>query len=265
MWFICLFPKICHHLNMKNKLFIFLIIITTLGINFSVVNAATIIKNENKTKELVLPILMYHYIRDYYNFHDQVGINLSVSPKNFRAQLDCLNKLGYKTVTFNDLLYNNLPAKPIILTFDDGYKDFYTTAFKELKKRHMKAVIYIIVNKINAPGYLSLAELQELSNNNIEIGDHTWSHPDLRTLDNKKLIWEITVSKILLSFLFKKPILSLAYPSGKYDEPVVALVKKAGYNYAVTTNPGLANFYNNLTLNRLRILNNTNLLTSLNK
>lgn len=244
---------------MKKKLYLFLIIIAIIGINIPIVSAATI-KKTSKNKITTIPILMYHYIRDYYNIHDPLGINLSVSPKKFAEQLDCLKQLGYQTITFNDVINNKLPAKPIILTFDDGYKDFYTNAFKELKKRNMKAVSYVIADRIDAPGYLSLPEIKELNDNGIEIGDHTWSHPDLRTLDEKKLTWEIMVSKNYLSHLINESVVSFAYPSGKYNEAAIAEVEKAGYNYAVTTNLGFADFAkNNLLLNRLRIFNNTNL------
>lgn len=238
---------------MKLKLFILLIII------FSLLSLTPPVKAESLRSKLEIPILMYHYVRDYKNLNDALGINLSVSPAKFKEQLKTIKKLGYTTITFKDIIAGHLPPKPIILTFDDGYDDFYTNAMPQLKKRHMKAVSYIIASSINLPHYMTLEQLKDISKNNIEIGDHTWSHPDLRTLNEKKLIWEINTSKKYLENLLKISIISFAYPSGKFNFQDVNEVKQAGYNFAVTTQTGKADLSQSLTLTRLRVLENSNL------
>jgi hypothetical protein len=85
-----------------------------------------------------VPILEYHYIRVNPNPRDQLGFNLSVTPTNFSAQMDWLASHGYHPITFDDLhAYfegkEPLPARPVVLTFDDGYLDFFTTAFPILQ------------------------------------------------------------------------------------------------------------------------------------
>ncbi|MCX6793364.1 MAG: polysaccharide deacetylase family protein [Candidatus Falkowbacteria bacterium] len=238
---------------MREKIYLILIII------FLTVPLGPIFGAEKKNQGKKIPILMYHYIRDYSDINDPLGINLSVAPKIFSEQLDTIKKLGYKTINFQDVVNNNLPAKPIILTFDDGYEDFYTAAFPELRKRHMKAVTYVIASTINLPRYMTLEQIKVLAKSNIEIGGHTWSHPDLRFVNNKKLTWEISSSKKYLEDTLKKPIISFAYPSGKYDNRTIKEVKGAGYKFAVTTQNGLTDMSRSLTLTRLRIQNKTNL------
>ena len=86
-----------------------------------------------------VPILMYHYIRDYQNPRDPVGINLSIAPALFAQQMQYLSSHGYTPITLDKLAAifagkAHAPAKPIVLTFDDGYKDLFTAAFPILKR-----------------------------------------------------------------------------------------------------------------------------------
>src|SRR5712691_6957851 len=85
-----------------------------------------------------VPILTYHYIRVNPDRYDRMGFALSVTPSDFAAQTDWLAQNGYHTITTEDLYtylngYGGLPSKPVILTFDDGYADFYTTALPILR------------------------------------------------------------------------------------------------------------------------------------
>lgn len=205
-----------------------------------------------------LPILMYHYIRDYNDSRDQIGVNLSVSPANFATQLDLINSRGYTTTTFAELDSGLKITKPIILTFDDGYQDFYDNAFPELRKRGMKAVCFIITDK-DSKEYLTSSEISELSSYGIEIGSHTISHPDLSTISLARAQNEIVESKATLENIIGKPVISLCYPSGKYNENVVNLAKEAGYKYATTTNSGIGKFISPLELNRYRVSSSSNI------
>jgi len=200
-----------------------------------------------------VPILMFHYIRDYHNPRDPVGNNLSISPKEFVKILEQIKKLGYNTITFKDIQSGTMPAKPIILTFDDGYEDFYSAAFGELQKRQMKAVAYIIVGAIGTPHYMNLEQIKTIAAYGIEIGGHTWTHPNLPTLSAAKQHIEIFNSKKYLETALGQKIISFAYPSGKYNNLSINEVKHSGYLFAVTTHPGLAHFNYDYTLYRLRI------------
>ena len=125
------------------------------------------------------------------------------------------------------------------LTFDDGYQDFYTNAFPLLKKYKMKATLYIIINKLDKPGYLTKAELKELAESGlVEIGSHTFNHPDLRALKAKNAKFEIASSKIELEKRLGQLIPTFAYPFGYYAGEQLAIVKAIGYEAAVSVNPG---------------------------
>ncbi len=220
------------------------------------------VKIQETINDLNIPILMYHYIRIVEDTSDQLGINLSVTPEKFAQQLDSIKSKGYATITFEDIVKGEIPAKPIILTFDDGYKDFYTNAYPELKKHNMTAVSYIIGNKNNTQ-YMNEKEILEISQNNIELGSHTLSHPDLAKTSSQTAIKEITESKERIENIIGKKIVSFCYPAGKYNDETISIVKSAGYSFAVTTNPGLGELKSPLTLNRHRINADTDINTYL--
>lgn len=217
------------------------------------------ISQEKVVNNIKIPILMYHHIRDYNDRSDQIGVNLSVPPAKFVSQLDYIKKQGYETITFNDIKNNNIPEKPIILTFDDGYQNFYDNAFPELEKRKMTAVSSIIVNFIGKGDYMTGKEIGEVENNGIEIGSHTLSHPDLSKISVNKAHSEIFDSKKALEDIIGKPVISFCYPSGKYNDSVIENVKSAGYSYAVTTNGGTADFNKPYELSRHRMNRDSNI------
>jgi len=204
-----------------------------------------------------MPIFMYHHIRDYDKKDDAIGFNLSVPPSSFSNQLDSMIEKGYTTVNFQDIENGNMPDKPIMLTFDDGYQNFYTNAYPELKKRNMKAVVFVI-SGFNSGDYLTREQILDLSQNNIEIGSHTISHPDLSIVSTEKAQNEISESKRMIESIIGKTILSFCYPAGKYNEKTIEAVRNE-YKYAVTTNPGVSTFENHFELNRRRVNNDTNI------
>lgn len=220
--------------------------------------------NNSDTKESAksiesIPILMYHYVRDYTDSSDPIGVNLSVSPQKFAKQLDLLKADGYTTITFKDLLSNNLPVKPIILSFDDGYKDFYQNAFPLFKERQMKAVSFVIADFVGRDQYMNNSEIKVLDEYGIEIGSHTLSHPDLTKISSDKANEEIVKSKAVLEQIIGKSIVSFCYPSGKFNDATEADVEKAGYSYAVTTQSGLAKLASPFALTRYRMNADTNI------
>lgn len=195
-------------------------------------------------KSVHLPILMYHYIRTVTDLRDPVGIDLSVPASMFEEQMKYLDNAGYTTITLDDLVATwkgekTLPEKPIIMTFDDGYEDFYTVVFPILKKYNLKATAYIIAGFIDKPHYLTSEQLKELSQSPlVTIAAHTMQHPNLRNTTGPKLIDEVMGSKKWLENFTEKTILHFAYPSGQYNKETIRAVEKAGYITSVTTEPG---------------------------
>lgn len=191
-----------------------------------------------------VPVLMYHYIRVNPWPTDTVGFNLSVTPYNFARQMDYLLQHGYHTITLDELGANllfgtKLPSKPIVLTFDDGYRDFYTAAFPILKERNMKAVNFVITGFVGLPVYLTWDEILEMKKSGIiTFGAHTVHHPGLTSLPDKSILQEITGSKKELEKYLGYPINWMAYPYGDVNNHVAKLTKSVGYIGAFGTKLG---------------------------
>lgn len=201
-----------------------------------------------------VPILMYHHIQSLPT--DQQGTidwGLSISPEAFEQQLAWLSKQKYQSATMLELMTDSLPSKPIILTFDDGYEDFYTQAWPLLKKYGFSATVYMITNRLGSPGFLTADQITSLANAGLEIGSHSVSHPNISKMSGQKLAAELVDSRTTLRRLTSQSVTTFCYPSGQYSDVAVAAVEAAGYRSAVTTQEGIADSSNPFTLKRLRI------------
>ena len=188
-----------------------------------------------------VPILMYHYVSVPPLDADKYRLDLSVTPDAFETQMEYLAINGFHPIRLADLSDyllrgTPLPDKPIVLTFDDGYTDNYTNAFRILKQYNFPATFFIISQFVeeNRWGYVSWAQLDEMAKHGMEIGSHTRTHPDLykRTLAFQTN--QIAGSKQMLEERLGTPVVSFAYPSGKYDATTKSVLRSAGYLGAVT-------------------------------
>lgn len=192
-------------------------------------------------QNITLPILMYHYVRTPPSIiSDPIGYKLSVSPADFTAQMDLLATHGYNPVDFNDVrayfaASRPLPAKPVVITLDDGYADLYTTAFPILAGHGFKAVAYIVSGFVGRSRYVTAAQVVQMDQNGIEIASHTVDHADLSRSSMGNVMRQLVDSKRSLENMLGHPVLDFAYPSGKFDAQTVAAVQRAGYDTAVTT------------------------------
>jgi len=223
---------------------------------------AKAINNEVKTvednrKEVFVPILMYHHVRDYNKPEDTIGTNLSVSPENFQNQIDYLKNNNFTTITFEDFMAfptQALPEKPVIITFDDGYADVYNNAYKQLKNNGQVGVFFVIAKYINQSDYLSIDNIQEIAKSGMEIGSHSVNHPNLTIVNQEKRNFELTKSKSELENIVGKTVSSFCYPSGNYNDEVAEDVRKSGYLIATTTKIGTSSTSaDKITLPRQRI------------
>ena len=195
-----------------------------------------------KDFQLNSPIFMYHYIRPLENISpiDIVGRGLSVSPTNFERQLQEIKERGYNSITFQDLenyieKSSSLPSKPIMLTFDDGYDNAYTTAMPLLQKYNLKASFAIITGFVGRPGYMSWEQIKDLKKNGFQIVSHSVNHPNLATISLQKLTYELHQSKSTLDSVLNQDTKVIVYPSGKYNDQVIDLARKEGYILGRTT------------------------------
>ena len=201
------------------------------------------LQNNNKTSDYNLPVLMYHYIRQI-DLGDPDSGQLSVSPVNFDQQMKALVSAGYSTISPDELaqlLENDqpVPNKKFMLTFDDGYADFYPNAYPVLQKYNLRAIVFVITDKIGTNGYLNWQEIKEMrASGHVIIGGHTKTHVDLTYCEPDQIDREIIISKAALEKELREPITVFAYPAGHYDSYVLATAKKAGYQFAFTTEFG---------------------------
>jgi len=174
---------------------------------------------------------------------DQLGFNLSVTPENFSHQMAWLQANGYHPIDFDDLRayflgQSPLPAKPVILTFDDGYRDLYTTAYPVLRAHNFKAVAYLVSGFLGAPNNVTRQQVLDMDAHGIQIGAHTYSHVDLTKTANGELTRQLGDSRSDLEHLGGHQVDEFCYPSGRFENRVMAAGQAAGYQTATTTQPG---------------------------
>jgi peptidoglycan/xylan/chitin deacetylase (PgdA/CDA1 family) len=185
-----------------------------------------------------VPILVYHDLGTPPPTEDYPG--LFVSDADFIAEMQYLHQQGYQAVTLDEMMNaffhgGTLPAKPIVITFDNGYIPQATFAPSVMSRYGWPGVL----NEITV-GHLDTARIERLIRIGWEIDSHSLTHPDLTTLDASDLEQQVAGSRQFLQSTFHIPVNSFCYPSSKYDAAVVAAVKAAGYTNAVTENPGFA-------------------------
>lgn len=194
---------------------------------------------------LRVPILMFHYIEYVKNKDDKTRMSLDTNPYAFEQEIRTLKEAGYTFMTNSELAEaidrkKELPPRPILLTFDDGYRDFYADAYPILKKYNAKATQYVIAGFINRPNHLLLSQLQQIASDGlVEIGAHTVNHVWLKGAPLRTVSNEIFQSREILQQMIHKPVVSFAYPFGAFDEQAIKVVKDAGFSSAVATIPGI--------------------------
>jgi peptidoglycan/xylan/chitin deacetylase (PgdA/CDA1 family) len=200
-----------------------------------------------------VPILEYHVLGSP---ETEVPYpDLYVPRASFRKQMDWLDERGYEAVTLEEVeeaWYHGgtLPPKPMVISFDDGYRPQYTFALPTLREHGW-------------PGVLNLkAEGSDLYESNVkamlaagwELAAHTINHSDLTTLEGDALEEEVAGSRRILQREYGVPVKDFCYPSGRFDEAVIAAVEAAGYVGATTEIPGLASKDHPYELARIEVL-----------
>lgn len=184
------------------------------------------------------PILEYHKVNDYDTD------TYTIRPQDFAAQLDYLKAQGYTTITVLEYLNarkgeGSLPEKPVLITFDDGYRDNYTTAIPMLEERGMKGTVFIVTNDVGLPKYMSWDDLMDLQNRKSELGSHTANHLPLTDMSDEAAEEEMKVTKLITTWHGLKKLFGFSYPNGMYKPEYAAMLKRQSFYCAVTGDPGL--------------------------
>ncbi|OAT80220.1 polysaccharide deacetylase family protein [Desulfotomaculum copahuensis] len=202
-----------------------------------------------------VPILMFHKV----NPDPRVGgLGLRVPPDKFDREMAYLHQNGFHTVSLTDVVEHYrtgkpLPARPVVITFDDGYRDNFTYAFPILKKYHFTATIFVVadtvggINSFDVRAHLqpvnrmaSWAELGQMAAAGITIGSHTLDHPHLAQIPPAEAWRQIRQSRMVLEKHLGRPVRVFSYPYGSFNSRVAQMVRDSGYLAAVTTVQGIA-------------------------
>ncbi len=202
-----------------------------------------------------IDVIMYHQVGMFeYNIKTHRANYCHV--QRFKQQIYLLKKAGYKTISL-DILYKyligekvELPKKSVILTFDDGYENFYQYAFPVLQDSGFSAIVYLIANKIGGvtdwfevenretATLMSLEKIRELMKYGVEFGSHGTDHLKLTNVDKKVARKDIFESKKILEDMLGKEIRHFCYPYGDHNIDIMNFVKEAGFKTGVTCERG---------------------------
>jgi len=200
-----------------------------------------------------VPILEYHVLGEAPA--DAPYPELYVTRPDFHAQMHWLDQHGYEAVTLEQVEAawfegDSLPPKPVVLSFDDGYRPQFTFALPQLREHGWAGVL-----NLKAEGSdLYDSNVEAMIDAGWEIASHTIHHSDLTTLDAAALAEEVAGSRQILRREYGVPVRNFCYPSGRFDATVIAAVEAAGYTGATTEIRGYADRGQPFELERFEIL-----------
>ncbi|PPB79513.1 peptidoglycan/xylan/chitin deacetylase (PgdA/CDA1 family) [Albidovulum inexpectatum] len=196
----------------------------------------------------VIDILMYHSISNR-------GGATSITPEVFLSQVDALAQSGLPVITMDDLLAARrggpaLPDRSIILTFDDGFRDFLDTAWPVLSRHGFRPIVYLPTAHVGRAerwaggaepprALMSWAEIRALAAEGVLFGSHTVSHADLDLLDGDASMAELIVSRRKLEDILDRPVRHFAPPYGRAGPEVRSQIAQV-YETSVGTRLGQA-------------------------
>ena len=198
-----------------------------------------------------VPVLMYHLVSDDVPaaFRDY-----TVTPRQFAGHVRTLRQFDYHSISPDDLLAARerrrpLPPRPVVITFDDGFRDCLRHAAPLLHDAGLGATMYVVAGLLGKTSrwmepegvdlpLVSVAEARELEQAGIACQSHALTHPSLARLGTPRIARELSESRRVLEDELGHEIRHLAYPHGSFDDRVRAEAEQAGYLSACTTQPG---------------------------
>ena len=219
-------------------------------------------------RTLHVPILMYHRIAVLNGDEPQVTVGLTVDPGEFQLQMAWLHDHDFHTISQLQLFQaleegKPLPSKPILLSFDDGYRGIATVAAPIMSQFGYVGTAYVITDRIaesrkTAPTWLTWPQLRILEQRGWDIGSHTVSHTEIPHMSTDAAMKTLRQSRFALERHLGHPVQWFCYPAGSVNQAAVDDVRKAGYVLATTTKEGdTLSARDPLQLERVRISNTT--------
>jgi peptidoglycan/xylan/chitin deacetylase (PgdA/CDA1 family) len=213
-------------------------LLTTLCAPFALGTAGIVLAG--RSKRTVLPGLLFHSIDTKH------PLTMSALPqKAFAGIVNRLKAAGYCSIPLHQTVSStgtpDTAGKKLLITFDDGFHNFYTQALPVLEMCGFKATLFPVAGFLGRTStwdvlppfkHLSSGELRAISGLGHEIGSHTMTHADCTFLDAKNLAAELRDSKHLLEDIIARPVTSISFPFGSWNRRVWAAALEAGYSRA---------------------------------
>jgi len=195
-----------------------------------------------------IPILTYHSI-------DESGSVISTSTDVFQTQMKLLADANYNVISLSELARiltakEGLRAKTLVLTFDDGFQNFYSEAYPVLEQYGFKATVFLVTDfcgkfndwagnppELPRSKVLSWGEIREMDRYGIEFGSHTRTHPDLTRLPVEQGKSEMSESKMAIEDALGRKVETFAYPFGRHNAEIKQIAKE-NFTAACSTNLG---------------------------
>ena len=177
----------------------------------------------NRPSELRVPILLYHSISESLFGKSRPFSQINTSPAVFSMQMRWLRQAGYRTIDLSEMLAaleaGKDVSKAVVITFDDGYEDFYTEAFPVMKQCGFTATVFLTTDRIRdtpvrieGANHLTWRQVRELHAEGIRFGSHTVTHPDLRSLEPEQIDYELAYSKETIEQKLGESVSNFSYP-----------------------------------------------------
>ncbi len=204
-----------------------------------------------------IPILMYHSISDEDESRVHPYYRTATSPAVFAAQIASLQSAGFRAVGLTEaaqrIAQPAIPDNWVVITFDDGYRNFYTDAFPVLNRHGFTATMFLptayigdTTTSFNKKDCMTWSEVRELQKCGIDFGSHTVTHPQLHDIQADRIKQEVELSKQTIEERLGSKVESFAYPYAFPDTDIQfrnrlrEMLRNAGYASGVCTTLGRA-------------------------
>lgn len=214
------------------------ILLLLLSVASSLTGTRAVAGRQYSPAELIdVPVLNYHKI-------DNLPHALSLTPEEFDEQMSYIAENGYHTISPDQLVgylkYGRpLPDKPVLITFDDGYRDNYANAYPILRKYGFTATIFLVTSLVGQDDrFLTWEQVREMQKSGFTFGSHTVHHLALTKLSPEQVQEELVESRLEMERQLGAKPRYFAYPTGAYNRQLAETVRLAGYRAAFTVRYG---------------------------
>ncbi|OCQ93927.1 hypothetical protein BCD67_20625 [Oscillatoriales cyanobacterium USR001] len=215
-----------------------------------------------------LPILRYRHISPEL---DGASVGYNITPDNFEKQLQYLSENNFYSAVWEDWeqtkrTANMLPGKPVLITFDGGYLDFFNYAWPLLKRYNFQATVFLVAARIGTTNsweradipevpLLGWSEICQLRDEGVEFGSLGTTYQPLSLLSPTEIVQEALRSRLILEQKLGIPVKTFAYPYGDFDPIVQHLIKACGYTYGLSYLSGINTLKDSLlALRRIHLI-----------